>query len=371
VTCRRLAAQRGHSRVSHFIDSVLGGKVSHVTGEHEEEEEDKEEGMRSRARVGGDRVVGEGQHHLTSAGCCACGSPGSDLACLATAADGGKDGGGGCEETRCEGQGMDCYDFDAEDWSGSMESGMSESAALELLRSPETGAVPPGGEAVRGWGESLGSLGGAGRRDADGEVDRAGAGGLGPTVRVRGQGVCVGGEEVREAGTRAARVVAGNERGREDNKEQLRRESSGRAARRGAQADHGPDVKAEDAASEAASFPLPPPRHGVSTARAQREGDRGGFVEVLGEGKGRELEGADESDGGDDSTEAPYYQKLIARRRPQDGQVPILQLLGRVYERVVREFSGRTHCHHGSRRPSSILTFLYYLRVCRAARLRM
>ena len=33
VTCRRLAAQRGHSRVAHFIDSVLGGKLPHVTGE--------------------------------------------------------------------------------------------------------------------------------------------------------------------------------------------------------------------------------------------------------------------------------------------------------------------------------------------------
>ena len=192
--------------------------------------------------------------------------PATDVACLAIAADGGNDEAGVGGQTRCEDRGIDYYDFDAEDWSGSMESGMSESAALELLRS---------------------------------------------------------GTDVREAGARAAGVVDGNvAEGGEEKKKQMEGEGMDRAARRGTQADHRPDLKAQDTASEAAS---PPPPHIVSSACTQRGEDGGGFAEVVGEETERGHGGGGESEGGDDSTEAPYYQKLMARRRPHDGQVPILQ----------------------------------------------
>jgi hypothetical protein len=117
----------------------------------------------------------------------------------------GRDAGGGAAGGRSvcveEGEewveeGLKHYDYDADDWSGSLESGMSEAAALELL---QAGLHPPSGAAGAGAGAGGGPAGAntgiVFSRQAAGD-----GGGEGPLKGCRAGREASGSEECRASG---------------------------------------------------------------------------------------------------------------------------------------------------------------------------
>ena len=116
------------------------------------------------------------------------------------AGGGGAGGKSGCVEEGEEWveEGLKHYDYDADDWSGSLESGMSEAAALELLQG---GLHPPSGAAGAGAGARAGGGPAGGNTGIDFSRQAAGdGGGEGPLKRCCAGRDASGSEECRAGG---------------------------------------------------------------------------------------------------------------------------------------------------------------------------